>query len=363
MGVRQRVGWLGGILLFAVAAACGDEDASSAGQADDVVPFEPRPAEEPMIRPEEEVAAPDLPECTAEMVSFDVVTDAEVVGGDPGDLGVLSAENRNLALMARPGESCGLSAWPMVSLVTDDGHREELVPEPSATPPRTDRLLLTGLQRVVGIVRWQSWCGPAGVEVRAEGRLAGGTVSTPLPDPPSCDPAGQNTAGFWMTFPAQPPESPLVVELVEVPPRAPFDGTLRTVVELRNTGDEALSLDPCPVHRQSFGESGTGVFATNELNCPPAPEEIPAGGRLRFAAELELPAEEIPSGFGGTFTIAVYIDEGHQPAYASTELQTATSAPRTQVSSVRAAPPAGLLLGWPLTRASTPTPSTPAPPE
>jgi hypothetical protein len=282
---------VGGVLLLAVAAACGDEEASSAGRPDDVVPFERRPAEEPIIRPEEAVAPLDLPECTAEMVTFEVVTDAEVVGGDSGDLGVLSAENRNLALMARPGVSCGLSAWPIVSLVADDGHREELVPEPSATRPRTQRLLLTELQRVVGIVRWRSWCGPVGVEVRAEGRLAGGIVSTRLPDPPSCDPIGQNTAGFWMTFPAQPPDSPLVAELVEVPPRAPFDGTLRTVVELYNPGDEAMSLDPCPIHRQSFGESGTGVFTTNELNCPAAPEEIPAGGRLQFAAELELPAE------------------------------------------------------------------------
>jgi hypothetical protein len=195
------------------------------------------------------------------------------------------------------------------------------VPEP--VPPRVERLLLTGRQRVVGTVRWHSSCAPADAEVGVEATLAGGdTVWAALRDRPGCDPATQNTGGFFMTFPVSPVDSPLNAELVELPPTAPFAGTIHLIVELSNPGAEPVSLDPCPVYRLAYGESGTVIEINNELNCSVAPDEIPAGGRLRFATELDLPSEEVPRGFLGSVMLDVYLDDAHQAAAASAELRT-----------------------------------------
>jgi hypothetical protein len=196
-----------------------------------------------------------------------------------------------------------------------------LVPEPVS--PRAERLLLTGRQRLVGIVRWRSSCAPSDAEVGVEATLAGGdTLWALLPDRPGCDPSAQNTGGFFMAFPALPPESPLEAELVELPATAPFAGTLRLIVGLHNPGAEPVSLDPCPVYRLAYGESGTVVEINNELNCQAAPDEIPAGGRLLFAAELALPSEEVPRGFVGSVMVDVYLDDAHQTAAAAAELTT-----------------------------------------
>jgi hypothetical protein len=125
-----------------------------------------------------------------------------------------------------------------------------------------------------------------------------------------------------MTFPAPGAPSPLTAELVELPAAAPFDGTLRVVVELRNISAEAVSLAPCPVYRLAYGESGTVVDIHNELNCAASPDAIPAGGQMLFAAELNLPGDEVPRGFEGTVMIDVYLDDAHQAASTSAALRT-----------------------------------------
>jgi len=48
--------------------------------------------------------------------------------------------------------------------------------------------------------------------------------------------------------------------------------------------------------------------------------------RLRFAAELELPSEEVPRGLLGSVLLDVYLDDAHQAAAASAELRGARSA-------------------------------------
>ena len=319
-------------VVLALAAACGsgeDEDSGpteatpselSGSESGDVVPFQPRPAEPPTTVPSEEAAGPEVPECTAELVTFEVVTSAEVLGG-PG-IGE-APENRSVALMAQPGERCGLSGWPTLRLAATEGESDALAPEPAGQPPV--RLLLTGRQRVVGIVRWHSSCAPPpDAEVHVEATLAGGgTLSAVLPDRPGCDAsAPPNTGGFFMTLPAPAAPSPLTAELVELPEAAPFDGTLHVVVELRNTSGEPVSLAPCPVYRLAYGESGTVVDIHNELNCAASPDEIPAGGHVLFAAELGLPGDEVPRGFEGTVMVDVYLDEEHQAASASAALTT-----------------------------------------
>ena len=127
-----------------------------------------------------------------------------------------------------------------------------------------------------------------------------------------------------MTFPSPGAPSPLAAELVELPAAAPFDGTLRVVVELRNTGAEPVSLAPCPVYRLAYGESGTVVDISNELNCAASPDEIPAGGQVLFAAELGLPGDEVPRGFEGTVMVDVYLDDAHQAASARAALATSS---------------------------------------
>lgn len=326
MGARRgaRLAIAAVVLASLLACGSGEDEGSSSGhpgsESEDVVPFQRRPAVLPIIVSSEEAAGPDVPECTANLVSFEIVTSAEVLGGP----GMSEApENRNVALMAQPGERCGLSAWPTLRLATAEGQSDALAPEPASQP--AERLLLAGRQRLVGIVRWHSSCAPPpDAEVSVEATLAGGgTLSAVLPDRPGCDgSAPPNTGGFFMTFPAPGAPSPLTAELVEMPAAAPFNGTLRVVVELRNSSAEPVTLAPCPIYRLAYGESGTVIEIHNELNCAASPDEIPPDGHALFAAELDLPGDEVSRGFVGTVMIDVYLDEAHQAASASAELTT-----------------------------------------
>lgn len=318
--------WWAAVLALVVAvgtAACGGDDdagttASIAGRDADVVPFERRPAEIPE-ETTDRVAGPDVPECTADVVTYEIVDPTEVLGGGgppPGH----SPEHRIVALMARPGERCAVSTWPPLGLASSEGDAGTLVADIAPPdPPPGERLLLAGRQRFLGIVRWLSNCAPAGAEVRVESRLAGGdVVSTPLPDPPACDPAAANTNAPWLSVPASIPESPLEATLVDVPAETPFDGTLRFTVALANPGDSPVALDPCPVYQLSFGESGTAVSLENELNCPAGPDEIAPGDELWFAVEMDLPGDEVPAGFSGaSLFLTIHMGDG-TTAHAST---------------------------------------------
>jgi hypothetical protein len=324
MGARRGVQLALRAVVLAAVAGCGDGGDVGAGSGAapvDVVPFERRPVEPPDVSPADEVAGHEVPECTSDLVTFEVV---EVLGGEAGVGGLLPPETRTVALMARSGERCGLSGWPALHLTASEGHPDSFEPD-VVVPLPAGRLLLTGRQRIVGVVRWYSSCAPPDADVGVEATLAGGdTVWAPLPDRPGCDPSARNTGGFFQTFPASPFDSPLKAELVDLPERAPFDGTLQVVVELSNPSPDPVSLDPCPVYRLAYGESGTVVDIHNEMNCAAAPDEIPAGGALRFAAELDLPREEIPRGFEGTVIVQVYVfylDDAHG-SHARAELAT-----------------------------------------
>lgn len=82
----------------------------------------------------------------------------------------------------------------------------------------------------------------------------------------------------------------LGMEMLEVPEEVVFGEDLRYVVELTNESDVPVSLDPCPVYYQAFGESGFAISRTSHLNCDDAPPEISPGAALRF--EMKLPIDD-----------------------------------------------------------------------
>jgi hypothetical protein len=125
-------------------------------------------------------------------------------------------------------------------------------------------------------------------------------------------PFARRPAEVPAALPAPLDAAPLEAELVDPP--APHAGILEVTVALTNPGTQPVSLDPCPVYRLVYGESGTAVEIVNELNCPAAPDRIPAGGQLRFAAELEL-GNDIRPGFVGSVFLEVYFDDTHNAAF------------------------------------------------
>jgi hypothetical protein len=318
---RSAVGWwvcVGAVLGL---TCCGqDADvgpaASAPGGSTDpsekngALPFVERPAMPPEVVPQEDVAGPEVPECSAGMVEVRLVAAAEVLGSPEASV---APEVRNVAVVARGDERCGIGTWPVLRLVDADGSpQDRLVGEGPTSPDR--RLLLEGRQRLVGFLRWNSWCA-APAAARVEAQLPGGGVaSAALEDPPACDPTKSNVGGPWMTFPELPPDGPFAIELLDAPPTAPAGGTLRFTLAVRNPGTAPINLDPCPILHAGYGESGINVALTNELNCDAAPAALDPGESLLQAVEMDLPLEEIRSGFVGSLSVSLYTDADHQPA-------------------------------------------------
>jgi hypothetical protein len=94
-------------------------------------------------------------------------------------------------------------------------------------------------------------------------------------------------------------QAALEVEFPDFPEKVTLGSDIRYVVEVRNASDETVSLEPCPVYYQAWGESGFSVDRTSYLNCDEAPDEIPPGGRLRFEMRLPVDDEEAVHVAGG----------------------------------------------------------------
>ena len=261
---------------------------------------------------EEQAAPPGVQECRSDMVTLEARRGHDYGSADP--VGNETLVRHRITLMARPGQQCALSAWPTLRITTTEGTPDALAPEPVA--PRTERILLTGHQRVEGRVDRHSSCVPPGAEVAVEVTLPSrDIVRQRLPDQPGCNPTlrNRNTWLLGWVEPA-PPEGPAFgAELVDAPETVSHAGRLEVTVALTNPGTEPVSLDPCPVYRLAYGEGGTVADIVNELNCSAAPDRIPAGGQLRFAAELEL-GSDIDPGFVGSVIVKIYLDDTHDPA-------------------------------------------------
>jgi hypothetical protein len=95
--------------------------------------------------------------------------------------------------------------------------------------------------------------------------------------------------GFW-----QPPQQPDVVPpplqygtlqaLIDAPATAHAGDTVDYVVSLTNPGTASVSLQPCPVYRESLYKASV----TYLLNCPAA--GLPPGATVRFAMRMTVPA-------------------------------------------------------------------------
>ena len=323
IGGRSAVGRWGCVVGAVIGLTCcgqgADVNPDRSGQAgstgdaaggDGVLPFVDRPAVVPEVMPQEETAGREVPECSAESVEFRLVTAEEVLGSPDASV---APEVRNVAVTAAGDERCGVGSWPVLRLVDADGSPADgLVREGAPGPDR--RLLLEGRQRLVGFLRWNSWCAaPEGAQVEAQ-LPGGGVASAALGDPPACDPTKSNVGGPWMTFPELPPEGPFAIELVDTPRTAPAGGMLRFTLVVRNSGIVPISLDPCPTMDARYGESGTLVALANELNCDAAPAALDPGESLLQAVEMDLPLEEIRPGFVGSLSVSLYTDADHQPA-------------------------------------------------
>jgi hypothetical protein len=71
-----------------------------------------------------------------------------------------------------------------------------------------------------------------------------------------------------------------------------------------------FQLDPCPLYRITFGEAEATATASHRFNCAAAPPELTPGESLRFAAELELPRDQIAHDLEGTLGVVLTDDYG-----------------------------------------------------
>ena len=109
----------------------------------------------------------------------------------------------------------------------------------------------------------------------------------------------------------------LEIDFLEVPRKLTLGSDLRYVVELRNEGDDAVELNPCPVYYQAWGESGFAVSRTSYLNCGDAPPLILPGDRLRFEMKLPMTDPEAVSVVG---SIVWYLGSPGSPAGERTDV-------------------------------------------
>ena len=165
------------------------------------------------------------------------------------------------------------------------------------TPPALE----TGAEAST-VLSWGGHCGddPGDWSIRLE---LGGDLPVEVPDTDLAVPAcreGTDGAvyGFseWIVLngagqPALDPQRALEAS-VTGPDEGRLGDVLPMVLRLANPTRGPIRLDPCPQLVWSVDRRGPGAFLrsspTLELNCPAAPESIPAGGHVDFELELVL---------------------------------------------------------------------------
>ena len=149
---------------------------------------------------------------------------------------------------------------------------------------------------------WAFWCrgaiGRWGLELRAGGRLPVRILGDRRPVPPCQDLGSDQTAVFgsssWTVLDdvALGTRRPLAPEL-DAPEGVRLGEVLHMTLRLRNASDRAVPLDPCPSFSFSVAETEDAYHRAGPdlaLNCPAAPDDVPARGSLEFRLELPLDA-------------------------------------------------------------------------
>ena len=106
----------------------------------------------------------------------------------------------------------------------------------------------------------------------------------------SFDLRGDEVHGDWPAAPELPAAlTRLGAVVVEVPEVVTAGDDVDVVIELRNRGDAALSLQPCPTWAAWVADDGptrlTGTLPCDEI------ERIDAGERIRLELTIDFPAE------------------------------------------------------------------------
>lgn len=190
---------------------------------------------------------------------------------------------------------------------------------------------------------WSRWCGGSpgawSVRVRVNGAEAPARADgTSRPVPQCWQSAGLADQGAIADFgpwtmvnqygqPAANPQSALRATFT-APASAAFGDTLRTTLRLDNPSAGPISLSPCPRFTWSVSNAGPNGFLNSgwelELNCPAAPDNVPAGGSVTFGLELPLTANLAD----GTFlTGRWWISPGLSAAAAPIDITEPTTAP------------------------------------
>ena len=269
-----------------------------AAPAGDVVPWALRLAPQDAGLPK----APgpgDEPPCRLDDLDVQTSTPTEEPARDGRPASV-----RTTVLVTNRGDACSLTAEPDGALADGDGRIMALGSDvgfagPAYAPPPP----LEPGASASAPVTWSRWCGGDPGSWSVVLKLADDERAVPVPgeDPPvpGC-PDGADGAvygfGVWTVLneagqPASDPRSALTATVTGTD-TGRMGQVLPMVLRLGNPTRGPIALDPCPSFTWSVSRNGPGSFLRSspplELNCPDAPGEVPAGGSVEFALELEL---------------------------------------------------------------------------
>ena len=214
------------------------------------------------------------------------------------------AQVRTVVLVTNRGSACSLPPEAGGALLDEDGGRLPLAGDvafggPAHPPPP----LLASTATASAAVSWSRWCGDHpgrwSVSLELAGRSEEVRVPGDAPPVPGCADGADGAVydfGVWTVLneagqPALDPQAALQAS-VSGPGRGRLGQVLPMVLRLSNPTRGPVPLDPCPVFTWSVSRSGPGSFLRSSpplaLNCPQAPDAVPAGGSVDFALELTL---------------------------------------------------------------------------
>lgn len=282
-----------------------------------LVPFAFRPASIPTTAPSLIETGKGLPACEA--------SDLQVVVGKagPAPRGGATVE----VTATNHGRDCGFRNVE-ASLRTESGQPVEEEPDTSLVGRFHATQKLARGDALGGTLTWTNWCGadPGTWHVivslgtsTAEGIVQNGSAS------PTCTyPKQGSFIGLDFTpvnhygQPLADPQRVLRPSL-SGPSSAAMGSILKMTLRVTNPSRGPVPLTPCPRYSLEWAQNA-GLFSASPqllLNCPDAPEKIPAGGHVDFALELPItPALASlgkPTTVGTTGTVLVILNTTSEP--------------------------------------------------